>query len=911
MAALLSLFLACVLVYMALHGLLVWVLELFRHPNQLRPGRILFSSVREKPPEFRPPGGKSPKPAAPVSPPPPKELRLPGGLRMLEEEKSSSPAPQPEEAPPPETGPPPASSPNFLDRPIRPIRFLQFLFRAFQKQSIRFQVGVAVFAVGALCLLRHGAVHMRWTAESGFALALAGGMSLLGMGWFLARFGRSRGYDFQGVAIAALFAALFLGTEAYPVFPPVVGFLAMGVVAWIGGTLAAAQHAPRVAVLAIAGGFFALLLNPVPPGDIGIPMASFFILSAGIFLVSIRRPWPKVHLLGLACTAFLGLVWSQNLYDHPSLGMVQGFLAAFFLLYSALVLRHGRHPSGMEESAPVLGMAAAVPILFLGFQKELALEIPQFMAANCAALSLFYAGATLWMRRRSPDRIHHLLLLHLVLAAVTGNLAVPLALPPDQRISVATLLAAGQGALLLHFGGRLKLPFLANLGCGFHLLAVVLLARFSSFYRVDGLTCVAGLAASVSLLASAWSLDRGRETAIRFRNEMATGMVVLGLILWLGAGYVVFIMRLPVEFANTATLLLLSGTAWAMYGLARRGWDRMGRFLDAVFGPALLLFAAGDFLPGPPVSQIPFEPSPFAWPVAIVSWYYLLFLRERDGDPDGYGLHHRLGFWTMAAGLAAGGYFGLKPATPAGTVWPFVAAGLGLGLAGAVGLFGGERVRWPVAVHSREYRGAGLAPVLLAAWGWVLMGCLSDGDPRPLAYWPLFNPLEIVQLLCLLLILAWKRMWIDRTDDALVLPSFIRRHLSPALYGAAFIWLTAVVARTVNVFTSLELDGGLVLSPAFQTGLSVTWSAISVLALFLSGRMENPRLERMGVLLLFLVVAKLFLVDFFLSDDLGRAVSFMWVGVLMTVSETLTARESAEANGANTTDGEEVLHEAG
>jgi uncharacterized membrane protein len=264
----------------------------------------------------------------------------------------------------------------------------------------------------------------------------------------------------------------------------------------------------------------------------------------------------------------------------------------------------------------------------------------------------------------------------------------------------------------------------------------------------------------------------------------------------------------------------------------------------------------------------------------------------------------------MAAGLAAGGYFGLKPATPAGTVWPFVAAGLGLGLAGAVGLFGGERVRWPVAVHSREYRGAGLAPVLLAAWGWVLMGCLSDGDPRPLAYWPVFNPLEIVQLLCLLLILAWKRMWIDKGDEAVRLPGFIRRHLSPALYGAAFIWLTAVVARTVNAFTVFELDGALILSAAFQTGLSVTWSAIAVLALFFSGKAGNARLERMGVLLLFLVVAKLFLVDFLLSNDLGRAVSFMWVGVLMTVSETLTAQKSADEDGAEKTDGE-VLHEAG
>jgi uncharacterized membrane protein len=78
------------------------------------------------------------------------------------------------------------------------------------------------------------------------------------------------------------------------------------------------------------------------------------------------------------------------------------------------------------------------------------------------------------------------------------------------------------------------------------------------------------------------------------------------------------------------------------------------------------------------------------------------------------------------------------------------------------------------------------------------------------------------------------------------------------------------------------LDNGIV-----QTGLTILWTALALLAMLFATRRSPPAAARSvwlaGAALLAVVVAKLFFVDLSSIGTLERIVSFLGVGVLMLV----------------------------
>jgi uncharacterized membrane protein len=193
----------------------------------------------------------------------------------------------------------------------------------------------------------------------------------------------------------------------------------------------------------------------------------------------------------------------------------------------------------------------------------------------------------------------------------------------------------------------------------------------------------------------------------------------------------------------------------------------------------------------------------------------------------------------------------------------------------------GERIAWPVRPRLANYLLSGAAPLAAFLWCWVLYANVySDGDPSPLPYIPLLNPLDIVQIAALLLVVLWLRT-IQRLE--LIDLSGERAWLVFGVIGAAaFIAANGVLLRTLHHWAGIPFAPDAMLhSMLVQAALSIFWSLLALCAMVIATRIKRRMLWIAGAALMGVVVIKLFLVDLSNVGGVERIVSFIGVGMLM------------------------------
>jgi uncharacterized membrane protein len=187
------------------------------------------------------------------------------------------------------------------------------------------------------------------------------------------------------------------------------------------------------------------------------------------------------------------------------------------------------------------------------------------------------------------------------------------------------------------------------------------------------------------------------------------------------------------------------------------------------------------------------------------------------------------------------------------------------------------------------YRGSAAAVLAAALWLWTLVANVaSDGSAAPLPHVPLLNPLD----LGIGVALAATLLWLKSSGR-------IARWSLAMAAGAGFVWLNAILVRGFHHYGGVpyHVDAWLG-SLAVQTGITLLWTAIALVAMWL-GAARSARLPWIaGAGLLAAVVVKLLVVDLSGSGSVTRIVSFIGVGVLMLVIgyvAPLPARESRHA----------------
>ncbi|MDN3447922.1 DUF2339 domain-containing protein [Psychrobacter sp. APC 3281] len=183
------------------------------------------------------------------------------------------------------------------------------------------------------------------------------------------------------------------------------------------------------------------------------------------------------------------------------------------------------------------------------------------------------------------------------------------------------------------------------------------------------------------------------------------------------------------------------------------------------------------------------------------------------------------------------------------------------------------------------------APIALL---WVVLTNWSyDGVIGGLSYFPLFNLYDITSWLTLsvgfsLYYISQRRHNENFTESGATAKSkrvFTAESLLIVLGLISFWLISSMLVRTLHAFTGTPLwndyQGGAWQSEQVQTGLTILWTLLALIATIMASRYWQRALWFMGIGLLGIVVLKLVLVDLSQTEAIWRVISFLGAGSLI------------------------------
>ncbi|MCG3879788.1 DUF2339 domain-containing protein [Psychrobacter sp. Ps6] len=183
------------------------------------------------------------------------------------------------------------------------------------------------------------------------------------------------------------------------------------------------------------------------------------------------------------------------------------------------------------------------------------------------------------------------------------------------------------------------------------------------------------------------------------------------------------------------------------------------------------------------------------------------------------------------------------------------------------------------------------APIALL---WVVLTNWSyDGVIWGLPYFPLFNLYDITSWLTLLVGFSLYYISQKNRDEILIEASatakskriFTAENLLIILGLISFWLISSMLVRTLHAFIGTPLwdgtQGGAWSSEQVQTGLTILWTLLALVATIMASRYWQRALWFMGIGLLGIVVLKLVLVDLSQTEAIWRVISFLGAGSLI------------------------------
>jgi uncharacterized membrane protein len=808
---------------------------------------------------------------APTAPPditPP-----PAAPKSMPVERESEPVIAVDESAPALSPEPRITRPTPPSAPPQPSALWNFFFGG--NALVRF--GVIVLFFGVAFLLKYASEHIEIPIEARLIGVALGAVVMLVIGWRL-RLSRP-GYALivQGGGIGVLYLTVFAAFRLYQLLPGELVFVLLAAMAVFSAMLAVLQDSRSLAAMGVSGGFLAPILASTGAGS-HVALFSFYaLLNLGILIIAWFKAWRSLNLLGFAFTFIIGLVWGDRYYRSEYFASTEPFLILFFLFYVAIaVLFALRQEANVKD--PVDGtLVFGVPLVGFGLQSALVHDIEYAAAFSALALSGFYLLLAKYLFSRVSASVRLLVESFLALGVVFGTLAIPLAL--DGRWTAAAW--ALEGAAIVWVGVR-QGRILAR-GFGYFLLFAAGVAFFfdasgsrgalpvlNSFY----LGCVM---IAVAALFSAWFLKRRRGRLSEEGTIVAVALFCWGCAWWFGGGLVEIHEQVARSYRLHAALLFISASC-ALFSILHWRIDWLeARYAALALLPLLYIAAVMEV----DQSSHPLENFGFVvWPLAIGTNLWIL---SRHEEMRLIGWWHAAALWLGAAVGAWELAWWIGELVPGGDVWrlvgwPLVPVALLAWLSDR-----GERLTWPVARYLESYLFHGAVVLAGFSWLWMLHANFnSRGDPAPLPYLPLLNPLDLAHGAALLALFAWLR----RMRRLPFAPEIFQTAelASVALGSIGFCWLNGVLLRSLHHWAGVPFKmDSMLRSMLVQASLSIFWSVLALCAMVTATRTRLRPLWLTGAGLMALVVAKLFFIDLSNVGGIERIISFIGVGLLMLV----------------------------
>jgi uncharacterized membrane protein len=737
--------------------------------------------------------------------------------------------------------------------------------------------GVIVLFFGVAFLLKYASEQIEISIEARLIGVALGALVMLGIGWRLRGARPGYGLIMQGGGIGVLYLTVFAAFRLYQLLPAGLVFALLAVMAVFSAMLAVLQDSRSLAAMGVSGGFLAPILASTGGGS-HVALFSFYaLLNFGILLIAWFKAWRSLNLLGFAFTFIIGLFWGGRYYRAELFASTEPFLILFFLFYVAIAILFALRQDASVKSRVDGTLIFGTPLIAFGLQTALVQNIEYGGAYSALVLSFFYLGAAKLLLMRAGTSVRLLVEAFIALGVVFGTLAIPLAL--DGRFTAAAW--ALEGAAIVWLGVRQEkvlaraFGMLLQAGAG----AAFLLDARAPSAAVPMLNSIylGGIFISGAGLFCAWYLKRNRARVSEIEGSIAMMLFCWGALWWLGAGFYEIDRHVARLYRLHSHLVFIVASAVAFSALHFRIAWREAQYAALSLLP-LMYFVA--------LAEIDRAAHPFqyfgviAWPLGFVAHLWLLRRHEATQYIDAW---HAAGLWLVAALGAWEVAWQIGAAVRGGDVWRLV--GWPLVPLALVAWFSdrGERIAWPVARYLKAYLFDGLIPLTGFLWLWMTQANFtSRGDPSPLPYMPLMNPLDLAQLAALLALFAWFR----RLRAAPFAPELFRSTelAYVALGSAGFFWLNGALLRTLHHWAGVPFNlDAMMRSMIVQASLSIFWSALALCAMLMATRLRMRPLWLTGAGLMAVVVIKLFFVDLSNVGGIERIVSFIGVGVLMLV----------------------------
>ena len=758
------------------------------------------------------------------------------------------------------------------------------------------KVGVLVSLVGLGLLIREANQRglITVTVEMILVAVAAFGVGLLVAGWYFRRSRPIYGLSLLGGGIAVLYLATFAAFAGYDVLAAPLALLFVVAITVGAGIIAIVQDSRVLAVLGIIGGFLAPVLSYTQPEDHVVVFAFYAILNAAILGVAWFKVWPELTLLGFGFTFGVTLYWLISRHLEEDWTSTQPFVALFLAMYTAIPLlfaaRKTLNAKSFEDVSWLAPLVFGTPFIGLGLHQLLLGHTEHGISISTSGSALFYAAAAFVTRRVSRQN-KELMIAYAGLAVVFIAIAVPFAFDTYYSSTVW----AGQGVLLLWVGSRRSQWLAVSAGGALQVLAGFVMAAnlddslpyppgehpiANEYFLGSALIAATGIVSGVLLHKAR------RQTS--FDSIAAWVAVAWGVGWWLAAGNLEIDYHVSSAQLSVSLLFVVLSLWLAAFSARRLHWVNLAA-LGVLILPTMGV-ALGVSLG---IQSHPFELYGWiAWPVAIAANYALLH-KYSGNHPQFEQVLHAGAFWVLTVLVSAEVHWRVEQV--ADEVWPIVSACLaGLALVSAT-LWGSNALKWPVRSHQSTYLQFGGGPVLAAlSVAVAILLFVSDGDPQPLQYVPVFNPLELTAILALAVVLKWRRA--AAASEVRGIQEFVERSWVPGLTVAGTAFATLVAVRTVHHWGDVPFDSESMFdSTAFQTSLSIIWTLIALSAMVQGVRRARRSVWIAGASFMGVVVIKLFLVDLRNQDTVGRVVSFIAVGILLLIVGYLAPVPPAES----------------
>jgi uncharacterized membrane protein len=270
-----------------------------------------------------------------------------------------------------------------------------------------------------------------------------------------------------------------------------------------------------------------------------------------------------------------------------------------------------------------------------------------------------------------------------------------------------------------------------------------------------------------------------------------------------------------------------------------------------------------------------------AWIIAFIVQYRILYVFAGDWPRLSEISWHLGTMWLLLLVASHEAAWGVGQMVGLAKVWSVIC----WALVPSGGLFllmrlAGETL-WPVAKFRPSYLGTGGLLPATSLCLWMMISLSIAGDPAPLPYLPLVNPLEMSGILVILTLFRWV-LYRRRNGYALkVLPD---NQVFGVVGMLFFLLLNSVVARSIHFYVGVPYyPDDLYHSAIFQAAIAALWGFGALAITVWATRRGSRLLWGVGAILLGMVVLKLFLVDLSGTGTIARIVSFLVVGVLMLI----------------------------